>query len=350
MSKMLEKKLLAEAFDAFVNENDLAKAERLFKRHWNLQAKNEFALLEANDESFEIDDLGADFNDEVSNEIGSESEEKGKNLQVAVDELESKFPVEETDEIKAKFDELRNKIDEFNNASEEDEFDCEDCIVVIEDLKADFEAAGEVSEEVTELFDELSAGLQGGETEEIDVADEEPVDAEESAVEEADNGLTDVDVDFESEEPADALVDAEEPDDEPVDAPSTEDESEDLELVADGKEKIDELSDIFDKLEANESAEEGKKEVKEDWQKAKLPRNGLKSEEEGVKTTSMKFKKPISIDGKVSMGVSQANSQGKSAYVKPKVDSIENRGAKSWTKVAKPANTAKDGKSLIGGK
>lgn len=339
MSKMLEKKLLAEAFDAFVNENDLAKAERLFKRHWNLQAKNEFALLEANDESFEIDDLGADFNDEVSNEIGSESEEKGKNLQVAVDELESKFPIEETDEIKAKFDELRNKIDEFNNASEEDEFDCEDCIVVIEDLKADFEAAGEVSEEVTELFDELSAGLQGGETEEIDVADEEPDDAEELAVEEADNGLTDVDVDFESKET----------DEEPLDAPKAEDESEDLELVADGKEKIDELSDIFDKLEANESAEE-EKPVNEDWQKAKLPRNGLKSEEEGVKTTSMKFKKPISIDGKVSMGVSQANSQGKSAYVKPKVDSIENKGAKSWTKVAKPANTAKDGKSLIGGK
>lgn len=349
MSKNLEKKLLAEAFDAYVNENDLAKAQRLFQRHWNLQAKNEFALLEASDEDFEISELGSDFNDQVSDEIGSETEEKGKNLQTAVDELESKFPVEESDEVRAKFDELRNKIDEFNNASEEDEFDCEDCMVVIEDLKADFEANGEMGEDVADLFDEITTGVQGGETAEINVADEEEPAVEEPAVEEADNGIKDVDVDFEAEEPAEEPVDAEEPAEEPVDAPKAEDESEDLELVADGQEKLDELQDIFDKLEANESAEEDKP-VNEDWQKAKLPRNSLKSEEEGVKTASMKFKKPINIDGKVGLGITSTNSQGKSAYVKPKVDSIENKGAKSWSKVAKPANTAKDGKSLIGGK
>jgi hypothetical protein len=50
MSKNLERKLLAEAFEAYVNEGDLAKAQRLFQRHWNLTAKNQFALLEAEDE------------------------------------------------------------------------------------------------------------------------------------------------------------------------------------------------------------------------------------------------------------------------------------------------------------
>ena len=36
----LNKKLLAEAFDAYVNEGDIAKATRLFQRHWDLSAKN----------------------------------------------------------------------------------------------------------------------------------------------------------------------------------------------------------------------------------------------------------------------------------------------------------------------
>lgn len=347
MNKNLEKKLLAEAFDAYVNEGDLAKAQRLFQRHWNLQAKNQFALLESEDEDFEVTSLDDDFTSQVSDEIGSESEEKSMNLQACVDELEGKFPVEESDDVKAKFEELRNKIDEFNNSDEEDGFDCEDCLVVIEDLKGDFEANGGLSDDVNDLFAEIETGVQGGEpTEEIDVSDDEEVADEEEPVEESSDGkIEDIDIDYESEEN----------DEEPIDAPAEEksegeDESKDLELVADGQEKLDELQDIFDKLEANESAEEGKEEVNEDWQKAKLPRNGLKSEEEGVKTQSMKFKKPINIDGKVGLGISSANSQGKSAFVKPKVNSIENKGAKSWSKVAKPANTAKDGKSLLGSK
>ena len=349
MNKNLEKRLLAEAFDAYVNEGDLAKAQRLFQRHWNLQAKNQFALLESEDEDFSVTNLGDEFNSEVSDEIGSESDEKAKNLEQSVQELEDNFPVEMTDDVRAKFEELRNKIDEFNNSTEEDGFDCEDCLVVIEDLKGEFEANGGLSDEVNDLFAEIETGIQGGEpTEEINVADEEEAVEEcgSKPVEEAlDDKIEDVDIDFEGEEKEEEPVDATE--EEPA---KKEDESEDLELVADGQEKLDELQDIFDKLEANESAEEGKEEVNEDWQKAKLPRNGLKSEEEGVKTQSMKFKKPINIDGKVGLGISSANSQGKSAFVKPKVNSIENKGAKSWSKVAKPANTAKDGKSLLGSK
>ena len=43
----LNKKLLAEAFDAFVNDGDTAKATRLFQRHWDLVAKNQFTLLKS---------------------------------------------------------------------------------------------------------------------------------------------------------------------------------------------------------------------------------------------------------------------------------------------------------------
>ena len=70
MSKNLDKKLLAEAFDAIVNDNDVAKATRLFKRHWDLAARNSYALLESADEDFEINDMGDDFNEEMADEIG----------------------------------------------------------------------------------------------------------------------------------------------------------------------------------------------------------------------------------------------------------------------------------------
>ena len=150
----LNKKLLAEAFDAFVSENDIAKATRLFQRHWNLVAKNNFALLESEDEDFEVTDLGGDFNQEIVDDAGSDKEQKFEQLQIAVDELEDKYPTEMTEEVQAKFDELRNKIDEMKLAGEEDEVSDEDATVIIEDLKADFEVAGEISEEVEALFKE----------------------------------------------------------------------------------------------------------------------------------------------------------------------------------------------------
>ena len=90
MSKNLDKKLLAEAFDAIVNDNDVAKATRLFKRHWDLAARNSYALLESADEDFEINDMGDDFNNEIADEIGSDAEEGFNQVQVAIDELEDK--------------------------------------------------------------------------------------------------------------------------------------------------------------------------------------------------------------------------------------------------------------------
>ena len=177
----LNKKLLAECFDAFVNENDVAKATRLFQRHWNLAAKNNYALLESEDEDMEINDMGDDFNQSIADDAGSETEQKFEQLQIAVDELEDKYPSEMSEEVQAKFDDLRNKIDELKLAGEDDEVSDEDATVIIEDLKADFEVAGEISEDVQALFDEISAGLQGetADSEEIDVADEEEAPAEE---------------------------------------------------------------------------------------------------------------------------------------------------------------------------
>jgi hypothetical protein len=336
MSKNLERKLLAEAFEAYVNEGDLAKAQRLFQRHWNLTAKNQFALLEAEDEDFEITNLGDDFNQGITDEIGSESEEAGKNLEAAVEELSMKFPVEMTEDVAIKFDELRNKIDEFKHA-EDGEFDVEDFMIVVEDLKADFEANGGLDEEAESLFDEIVVAIQGGEeVEEINVEDEEVEEPTEEIEE------TDVDVDMISSEDTEEDSDADEEKEEDSD-----DEEEDEEFDLDDEESIEKLDEIASKLEEDDEEVEG---LNEDWSKVKLPRNGLKSEEEGVKKEGMKFKKPINIDGKVGMGVSSTNTQGKSAVVKPKVEKVENKGAKSWTKVAKPANTAKDAKSLLGSK
>ena len=363
----LNKKLLAEAFDAYVNEGDIAKATRLFQRHWDLSAKNQYALLESEDEEFEVTDMGDDFNQDVAAEAGSDEEQKFEQLQIAVDELEDKYPAEMTDEVQAKFDDLRNKIDELKLAGEDDEVSDEDATVIIEDLKADFEVAGEISEDVQALFDEISAGIQGGEadTEEIDVADEdeeaaapaeEPVEeaAEEAPAEDKEEE-TDLDIDFSEEEPT--AEEGEESEEAPVEAEG-EDESEDLDIIYDAKEKVDELLAKLDELEANEKAEEGedveapaesdKEEVKEEWTKAKLPRNKLQNEEEGVKKEGMKFGKATSIPVRKGMGVSHTVSAGTSADKKVKVEKTENKGAKSWAKVAKPANDAKAGKSVLG--
>lgn len=361
----LNKKLLAEAFDAYVNEGDIAKATRLFQRHWDLSAKNQYALLESEDEEFEVTDMGDDFNQDVAAEAGSDEEQKFEQLQIAVDELEDKYPAEMTDEVQAKFDDLRNKIDELKLAGEDYEVSDEDATVIIEDLKADFEVAGEISEDVQALFDEISAGIQGEEadTEEIDVADEDEEDeiSDEEPVEEAaeepleDEEETDLDIDFSEEEPT--AEEGEESDEEPVEGEG-EDESEDLDIIYDAKEKVDELLAKLDELEANEKAEEGedveapaesdKEEVKEEWTKAKLPRNKLQNEEEGVKKEGMKFGKATSIPVRKGMGVSHTVSAGTSADKKVKVEKTENKGAKSWSKVAKPANDAKAGKSVLG--
>lgn len=355
----LDKKLLSEAFNAFVSEGDIAKAQRLFQHHWNMKAKECFQLLESEDEDFEVTDMGDDFNQEIADEAGSDKDQKFEQLQISVDELEDKFPGEMSEEVQAKFDELRNKIDELKLADEGDEVSSEDAIVAIEDLKADFEMAGDLSEDVEALFDEISAGIQGEEadTEEVDAADEEvdaDADAEETAepVEEAadeeEKPAEDLDVDFEATE--------EEPKAE-SEEPKAEDESEDLDIIYDAKESAEELLAKLDELEANEKAEEGEDteapaeeeaSLEEGFEKIKLPRNKLQNEEEGVKKEGMKFGKATSIPVRKGMGVSSTVSAGTSADKKPKVEKTENKGVKSWTKVAKPENKAKDAKSVLG--
>lgn len=352
----LSKKLLAEAFDAYVNEGDVAKATRLFQHHWNSKAKECFSLLESEDEDFEVTDMGNDFNQEIADEAGSDKEQKFEQLQISVDELEDKFPAEMTDEVQAKFDELRNKIDELKLADEGDEVSSEDAEVALEDLKADFEMAGEVPEEVESLFDEISAGIQGEEADdEVDVADEDEAEADEEEVDadveldeaegEEEKPVEDLDVDFDAKEEAPKA--------------EGEDESEDLDIIYDAKDAAEELMAKLDELEANEKAEEegedveapaeeGDEGLKEGWEKAKLPRNKLQNEEEGVKKEGMKFGKASSIPVRKGMGVSHTVSAGTSADKKPKVDGYENKGVKSWTKVSKPSNEAKDAKSVLG--
>lgn len=348
----LNKKLLAEAFDAFVSENDIAKATRLFQRHWNLVAKNNFALLESEDEDFEVTDLGGDFNQEIIDDAGSDKEQKFEQLQIAVDELEDKYPTEMTEEVQAKFDELRNKIDEMKLAEEGDEVSDEDATVIIEDLKADFEVAGEISEDVEALFDEISAGLQGGEeVEEIDVEDEDFEEEDEDLEEseemplDAEDEEEDIDVDFESEENEEESLDAEDEEDMEFDS-----EESDEDIIYDAKEKAEELLAKLEELEASAGGEEEVEEdgLNEGWEKAKLPRNKLRNEEEGVKKEGMKFAKPTSIPARKGMGVSSTVSAGTSADKKVKVCKTENKGAKSWHKIEKPANKPASGKSPLG--
>ena len=361
MSKNLDKKLLAEAFDAIVRDNDVAKATRLFKRHWDLAAKNSYALLESADEDFEINDMGDDFNNEMADEIGSDAEEKFNQIQIAIDELEDKFPSEVTDEVRAKFDDLRNIVDEMKLADEDEDGDMsEDAAVAIEDLKGEFDMAGEMSDEINDLFDEISKGVQGDEVDdEEDVADSDEDYEVDNADEELDEA-EDSDVDLEYEEPKE---ESEEPDEESnvdfdADESESKEESRDTdEVVDDIKYSADELVALIDELEdiededKDEDEDEGKEKVEESWSKISDPRKKMTSEDEGVnKKGTMNFGKlpGLKLNAKAGLGASATNSKGTEPSAKVKVCSNENNGAKQWRKVEKPANKPAAGKSMMG--
>lgn len=352
MSKNLDKKLLAEAFDALINDGDAAKATRLFKRHWDLAARNSYALLESADEDFEIDDMGDDFNDEIANEIGSDAEEGFNQVQVAIDELEDKFPAEMSDDVKAKFDDLRNIVDEMKLAEgDEDEGLADDAAVALEDIKGEFEMAGEIDDEVNDLFDEISAGIQGDASaeEDMDVADEEEAaddlaECGSTEIVEADEGLEEPsdDVDLEFEE-------GEENDKEPVEGDSDEPKSQD-EVVDEIKYTAEDLVALIDELEAadGEASEEG---LEEGWSKISDPRKKLTSEEEGVnKKGTMNFGKlrGMTLDKSAGLGVNHTDSKGTAPSTKHKTQNNDNKGAKQWHKVEKPANKPAAGKSMMG--
>lgn len=361
MSKKLQVKLLAESFDALVNDNDIAKATRLMKRHLDMVAQEQYQLLESEDEDFEVTDMGDDFNNEVAAEAGSDEDEKFEQIQIAIDELEDKFPSEMTEEVESKFDELRNIVDELKLADEGDEVSAEDANVIIEDLKADFEMAGEISDEVNDLFDEISSGLQGGDVEEIDVEDDDSefdVDVEEDddseEIEECGSSKTldesdDTDVDLAMEDEEADGEDIEADTDKEVDADFEDDmsdESSDDELVYDIKSDAEELLAKIEELEARDGGEE----VKESFEKVADPRKKLSSESEGVekkrtmnfgKLSGMTLKKGSDLmNGKASKGTEPSKST--------KSQPIAKEQKASWKKTEKPANKATSSKSMLG--
>lgn len=363
MSKNLEKKLLAEAFDALVNDNDIAKATRLMKRHLNLAAQAQYQLLESEDEDFEVTDMGDDFNNEVASEAGSEDDEKFEQIQIAIDELEDKFPAEMTEEVESKFDELRNIVDELKLADEGDDVSAEDANVIIEDLKADFEMSGEISDEVNDLFDEISSGLQGdSDVEEIDVEDDDSdfdIDVEDED-EESDEDLdecntskpldeaddTDIDLALEDEESDEKAL--EDDTDSELDADFEDDmgDGDDEDLVYDIKSDAEELLAKIEELEAKDGGDE----VTESFEKVADPRKKLSSESEGVekkrtmnfgKLSGMSLKKGSDImNGKASKGTEPS----KSAKSQP----IAKDQKANWKKTEKPANKPASSKSLMG--
>ena len=358
VSNNLDKKLLAEALDAVVNDNDIAKATRLFKRHWDRAARNSYALLESANEDFAINDMGDDFNNEMVDEIGGDKEECYNQAQIAVDELEDKFPTEMTDEVKTKFDDLRNLIDELKLSEEgDDNTTSEDASVALEDLKGEFELAGELSEEVTDLFDEISACIQGDEAaateDEMDVADED-VDVDLDNVDDLTEG-EEPDLEFTEDEETDdsAALDDDLGDEEPLDEP-TEGEPEgdkpQSELVKDIKYTADDLLALIDELEAADG-EEGAEEdsLEEAWAKISDPRKKATSEDEGTnKKGTMNFGKYRTNSlSKAGLNTSSTNSKG-TMDAKVKTQDNENKGAKQWTKVSKPENRPASSKSLLG--
>jgi hypothetical protein len=360
MSKKLQVKLLAEAFDSLCNDNDIAKATRLMKRHLDMVAQEQYQLLESEDEDFEVTDMGDDFNNEVAAEAGSDEDERFEQVQIAIDELEDKFPAEMSEDVESKFDELRNIVDELKLADEGDEVSAEDANVIIEDLKADFEMAGEISDEVNDLFDEISSGLQGdSDVEEIDVEDDdsefdvEDDDSEEdleecgdtAKLEEADD--TDVDLTFEDEETDGE--DIEDATDDKVDADFEEDmadEGDDEDLVYDIKSDAEELLAKIEELEAKDDDK-----IEESFEKVADPRKKLSSESEGVekkrtmnfgKLAGMSLKKGSDLmNGKVSKGTEPSKS------TKQQPISRE-QNAKNWKKTEKLANKPASSKSMLG--
>ena len=77
----------------------------------------------------------------------------------------------------------------------------------------------------------------------------------------------------------------------------------------------------------------------------------MSSEQEGVdKKRTMNFSKlsSLKMDKKAKLGIASSNSQGKSAEPKVKTCGYEQKGTKTWQKVAKPENSATSAQSPLG--
>jgi len=109
---------------------------------------------------------------------------------------------------------------------------------------------------------------------------------------------------------------------------------------------------LIDELEAaddeSSSSEEG---LEEGWTKISDPRKKLTSEEEGVnKKGTMNFGKlrGMTLDKSAGLGVNHTDSKGTAPSTKHKTQNNDNKGAKQWHKVEKPANKPAAGKSMMG--
>lgn len=326
--EQINRKLLAECLRA-AHEGKLDKAKRLFARNWHDSYVTSYKMLEeaeGSDEEF----ISDEFSDEVISDFEDNAENKYEEAQFAADEIEDKaheYLEDDAEETIQKIDDLRNVLDELSASSEvmaesDEDCDCEekenDARVIIEDIKADFEAKmGELPEDVADIFVEFDK-----------VFEEEPVE-DEADVEPADEELTEdvedmelVD-DIEVEEPAEEEVADDE--EEPFD------EEEFKDILLDIRDSQEELEAKFDEL----NSEKKEEKLDEEWVKLKVERNGAKNEEEGVNKKSMNFNKVKRLDSKASLNVSHTDSKGESAQAKIK-GSIgkENKGLKGYEKIA----------------
>ena len=341
-NEMINRKLLEECIKA-ASEGKMDKAKRLFARNWHESYVSNYKLMEAEAGSDE-ELISDEFADEITSDFETESSNKYEEAQFAVDELEDKvddyFDGDEAEDVKQKLDDVRNDLSELSAATDivaEGE-DCEDCEiaekedearVVIEDIKADFEnKLGELPEDVADVFTELEDTFNEAEADEeagedVDADDVEDVDAD-VKVDECGNKPVKEDVeDMDLEAPTeDKAVEDEKSDEEKFD-------DEDLkDLILDINDTAEALQNKFDEITGD------KEPVAEEWSKLKVERNGNKSEEEGVKKSSMDFAKVSKINTKPKLNVSHENSAGNSADVKMK-NSLgrENKGLSQYEKV-----------------
>ena len=282
----------------------------------------------------------------LSGDVIDDKNEQYDQVLVAIDELEDKFPGEMPDEVRGRLDELRNIVDELKLSDGEEGASIDDAMVIIEDLRSDYEVAGADSDEINDLFDEIVSKLQGdSDIEEIDVEDDDSDLDVETDVEVDEAEGDDLASDLEAEGEADINAGIEDE----LEAGDMESDSEAEDDTVEIKEETyDDLLDILNRLEAENGSDDA---IEEGWSNIPDPRKKMTSEEEGVnKKGTMNFGKlpDMKLNKKPRLGVSSTDSKGQSADKKPKVDSIENKGTKQWHKVEKPANKPAAGKSMMG--
>lgn len=354
--ELINRKLLAECIKA-VSEGKHDKAKRLFAKNFHDTYVSNYKLMES-EEGADDELISDEFSDEIITDFEDDSSSKYEEAQFAIDELEDKVETyfdEDSEETKQKIDDLRNIIDELNASADmmtESDEDCEEkedeARVVIEDIKADFEAKlGELPEDVSDVFVELDKTFEDEDSsEEVSAEinfDEDELEegADDLALDDKDSEIDDYkEEDKKEHDDADSRVDDEKEEDKK--------EHDDLESEKDDyKEEDDEPFDdeefksiLLDIRDSQKDLEDKfkslkKEKVDEEWTKLKVERNGSKSEGEGVDKKSMNFNKVKKLDRKPEMGVSSTDSEGKSAQAKIKGNiGREQKGLKSYEKIS----------------